>query len=347
MLKRTVSISGPDTALMVHYGQIEVSRNGERIGSFPAEDVGVLIADTPTARYTHGTLLELLRQNAAVVFCDEKHLPAGMLLPVEANSVQAQRLRAQAATKQPVLKRLWQQIIRAKIHRQAALLQELDHLEYAFLRELARKVRSGDPHNVEAQAARFYWPALFGKEFRREREGSPPNGLLNYGYMVVRAAVARALCGAGLHPSLGLHHSNKYNAFALADDLLEPLRPLVDRTVQRLVAGGQVEIDAKTKPVLLGLLAGETALSGPGSGPLLVAIERYASSLAGVFCGEGKGLEIPDVFAPAGRSTGVPPVPSGFEMPDVVAPEGGNIEKPGATPPVANEVDSVSPERAE
>jgi CRISPR-associated protein Cas1 len=117
--------------------------------------------------------------------------------------------------------------------------------------------------------------------------------------MVVRAAVARAVCGAGLHPSLGLHHSNKYNAFALADDLLEPLRPLVDRTVQRLVACGQLQVDAKTKPVLLGLLAGETAISGPGSGPLLVAIERYASSLAAVFSGESTRLEIPDVFAPA------------------------------------------------
>jgi len=329
MLKRTVSISGPDTALMVHYGQIEVSRNGERIGTFPAEDVGVLIADTPTARYTHGTLVELLRHNAAVVFCDEKHLPAGMLLPVEANSVQAQRLHAQAEAKKPLLKRLWQQIIRAKIHRQAALLQELGRLEYAFLRELARKVRSGDPQNVEAQAARFYWPALFGREFRREREGSPPNGLLNYGYMVVRAAVARALCGAGLHPSLGLHHSNKYNAFALADDLLEPLRPVVDRAVQRLVASGQVDVDAKTKPVLLGLLADESALSGPGSGPLLVAIERYASSLAAVFCGEGNGLEIPEVFASVGSKAEEPEGPrTSLEIADVFAAEGKGLEKP-------------------
>lgn len=302
MIKRTVSISGYDTALASRLGQIEVTRNGQRIGSFPAEDVGVLIVDTPRATYTHGTLLELLRHGAAVVLADEKHLPAGMLLPVEANCVQAQRLRAQADAKKPVCKRLWQQIVRAKIKHQARVLEESGRLEYAFLRELARKVRSGDPHNVEAQAARFYWPALFGKEFRREREGDAPNGLLNYGYMVVRAAVARALCGAGLHPSLGLHHANKYNAFALADDLLEPLRPLVDRTVYGLFTRGQPDVDAKTKPVLLGLLAEETVLSGPGSGPLLVGVERYAASLAGVFMGERDYLEIPDVFALAERA---------------------------------------------
>ncbi|MBI3831832.1 MAG: type II CRISPR-associated endonuclease Cas1 [Planctomycetes bacterium] len=293
MIKRTVEISGHETSLYVKNGQIEVSRNGEMLGSVPAEDIGLLIVDTPYASYSHGTLLALLEHGACVVVCGKDHLPTGLLWPMAANSLQTRRIRAQAGAKRPRLKRLWKQIVRAKIRRQARLLQDLGMLESLALQALAQTVRSGDPTNVEAQAARKYWAALFGQGFKRERAGQPPNGLLNYGYMVLRAAMARALCGAGLHPSLGIHHSNQYNAFALADDLFEPLRPIVDRAVHGLFARGLNEVDKQTKAVLLGLLTEESALTGMGRGPLLVAIDRYASSLAECFDGERTKLDIP------------------------------------------------------
>lgn len=296
MIKHTIEISGPDTALSVELGQLEIRRGDTLLGKIPIEDLGLLIVDTPSAQYSHQAVIRILDLGGAILFCNGKHLPAGLLLPMEANSLQCRRMRCQSVAGKPLLKRLWQQIVRQKIANQGSLLAELGLDGAEAIKSMVGGVRSGDPANIEAQASRRYWPALFGKEFRRSREGAPPNGLLNYGYACIRAAVARALAGAGLNPSLGIHHSNQYNSFALADDLFEPLRPLVDRSAYRLLRDGVSEVTPETKRAMLSLLAEQTAESLNGAGPLLVALERYAASLCQCYCGEADHLEIPKLW---------------------------------------------------
>ncbi len=294
MIKRTIEISGHGNHLGVTDGSLCIRRGGEVVGRAPLEDVGVLILDAATTTYTHAVLTRVLAAGAVIVPCGSDHLPAGMFLP-QNNSLQTQRLRAQASAKQPLRKRLWQQIVRAKIAHQAACLPP-DEPAGMALRAMVRQVRSGDPTNVEAQAARRYWRVFFGDpEFRRRRDGLPPNNLLNYGYMVLRAAVARALCGAGLHPSLGLHHSNRGNPFCLADDLLEPLRPLVDAVVRDVHLAGEMEVTRDAKVALLSVLT-ETVTMGGDRGPLLVALERVTASLVRCYAGEQKRLELPSLW---------------------------------------------------
>jgi CRISPR-associated protein Cas1 len=291
MIKRTVEISGHKNRLSVKLGSLIVERNGDEVGRIPLEDLGVLILDAHDTVYTHWVLAEALAAGAVVVPCGRDHLPCGLFLP-QANSLLAQRIAAQAAATLPLKKRLWKQIVQAKVCEQARALPK----ESAARRRLARlvsQVRSGDPTNVEAQAARLYWQALFGPDFRRKaRGGEPPNDVLNYGYAVVRAAVARAIAGAGLCPSLGLHHSNRANTFCLADDLLEPLRPLVDRRAKALAEEGQGRIDRHTKVALLSVLTEEVEVAGL-KGPLTVALERTTASLVDCYLGERKKLELP------------------------------------------------------
>lgn len=292
MIRRTIEVSGHDVSLALRLGQIVVTRQGEPAGQFPAEDVGVLIVDTPSAHYTHGAVLAMLGHGASIVLCDGKHMPAAIVDPLEGHHIQSERLRAQVEASLPTRKRLWQEIVQAKIRHQAGL-----HAEGETRRRLlglAAKVRSGDPENIEAQAARLHWSRWLPPEakFRRDRGGDPPNGLLNYGYMALRASVARSLAGAGLHPSLALRHQNRYNAFGLADDLMEPMRPLVDAKARELFLSGQTEITKETKAALLGLLTA-TVRCGGEEGPLMIGLERMAVSLARNLAGEEKGLLIP------------------------------------------------------
>ncbi|MCX7012537.1 MAG: type II CRISPR-associated endonuclease Cas1 [Candidatus Sumerlaeota bacterium] len=293
-MKRTIEVSGVDTALALHDRQIVARRNGETIGRFPAEDVGLLIVDTPTATYTHGALVGLLQQGAMVVLCGPNHLPVSIVAPLEANTILAERLRAQIESSVPTRKSAWKEIVQAKIRHQADILEDAEAA--AHLRRLADRVRSGDPDNVEAQAARLYWASWLGPDesFRRFREGPPPNNLLNYGYMALRASVARAVCGAGLHPALGLQHGNRYDAFALADDLMEPLRPLVDWKVRILWRQGVTELARESKQALLEILTHTCETDGQ-TGPLQIALERLAVSLvARLEGGEGQ-LRIPRI----------------------------------------------------
>jgi CRISPR-associated protein Cas1 len=210
--------------------------------------------------------------------------------------VQAERFARQAAAALPTRKRLWRQIVRAKIRAQAALLKSL-HGSTFGLEALVPLVKSGDPKNVEAQASRRYWPALFAdKSFRRDVDANDQNRYLNYGYAVIRAVIARAICAAGLHPSLGLHHHNRYNAFCLADDLLEPLRPLADSAALKVLRtrGPDAPMDRETKEILLGFLTRRYELEGE-SRTLFDLAARTAASLAAVFNGEGKKLLIPEI----------------------------------------------------
>jgi CRISPR-associated protein Cas1 len=294
MIKRIVEISQAKTYLSVRYGQLLLKQNGELQSSIPCEDIGVLLVDHQGTSYTHCVFTELLRCGAAIVLCGNNHHPTGMLLPIESNSIQTERFRHQIKVKEPVKKRLWKQIIQAKIKHQASLAGK-DSDIYKSLMTLRHHVRSGDPENIEAQASRKFWPAyLQDVTFHRNIDGPPPNNMLNYGYMVMRAAVARALCSAGLLPSLGIHHRNRYNAFCLADDLLEPFRGFVESKVRDIFQdnGPIDDLDQPTKAKLLEVLYEEVNIGG-FKGPLMVGLHRTAASLQRCFAGEQKNLDLP------------------------------------------------------
>ena len=296
MIKRIIEISQARTHLSIRYGQLIIKREGEQVSSIPCEDIGVLLVDHGGVTYTHSVFTELLRCGAAVVLCGGNHHPSGMLLPIESNSVQTERFRQQIEAKEPVKKRLWKQIIRAKIKHQAKLVGK-DSDVYKTLMVLRERVRSGDPENVEAQASRKFWPVYMQDfEFRRDINGRPPNNLLNYGYMVMRAAVARALCSAGLLPSLGIHHRNRYNAFCLADDMLEPFRGFVEAKAREICEGEGVpeELEQPIKAKLLEVLY-EPVVIGGFKGPLMVGLHRTMASLQRCFASEQKKLDLPEL----------------------------------------------------
>jgi len=298
MIKKIIEISEAGAHLAVRHAQLIVKRDGAQISSIPCEDVGVLLVDHIGVTYTHCVFTELLRCGAAVVLCGGNHQPTGMLLPIESNILQTERFREQIEAKEPVKKRLWRQIVRAKIKHQARLIGQ-DSDVYKVLMVLRDKVRSGDPENIEAQASKKFWPAYVQdiiSEFHRDIEGRPPNNMLNYGYMVMRAAVARALCSAGLLPCLGIHHRNRYNAFCLADDMLEPFRGFAEHKVRDICKTNGVP-DELTQPVkarLLEVLYEPVTIAG-FEGPLMVGLHRTMASLQRCFAGEQKELDLPEI----------------------------------------------------
>jgi CRISPR-associated protein Cas1 len=299
MIKRCIEVSGGPTHLALRDRQLVLSREGSQLATIPIEDLGVLVVDHPACTYTHGALVALTEHNVAVVISGANHHPAGLLAPFEGHSTQGEAIAAQASASKAARERLWREIVRGKITAQAAVLERIG-AEAGGLRELARRVKPGDPDNLEAQAAQRYWRHAMGEGFRRSRDGDPPNNLLNYGYTVLRAATARAVCGAGLSPSLGIHHRNRYNAFALADDLMEPLRPTVDFAVRGLWNGGTVALEKETRAALIEVLATPVIWKEEKS-PLMVAMQRYAASVREVLAGEIKHPIIPQ------------PLPSGEE----------------------------------
>jgi CRISPR-associated protein Cas1 len=292
MIKRTIDISDGPTFLQIENDQLVLTREKRELARIPCEDVGVLLIDNRATTYTHSAMTRLLSYGAVVVFCDEKHLPCGILLPVADNELLAERLRTQVAAKVPLKKQLWRQIIIHKIKGQAENLPP-DHVVRRRLLQLSTEVKSGDTSNCEGHAGRFYWPALMGESFRRDPDGIPPNGLLNYGYMVLRAACARAIVAGGLNPALGLHHSNRSNPFCLADDLIEVFRPRVDAVVLRIMKEGGGFIDKPTKEKLLFLLSETITVAGQ-SGPMMVCLHRVVSSLVRCYAGEQKALDLPE-----------------------------------------------------
>lgn len=264
--------------------------------TFPIEDIGVLILDNKRITITHGLLESLLRNNCAVITCDSVSMPTGLLLPLDGHTLQNERFRAQVDCSKPLRKQLWQQTVQAKISNQAAMLHRLTDAEVGNMRAWVQLVRSDDADNLEARAAAYYWRNFFPEfpGFVRGREGDPPNNLLNYGYAILRAVVARALVGSGLLPTLGIHHHNKYNAYCLADDVMEPYRPYVDELV-KTVARKQKAIDELTtdlKRELLAIPVLDVTINGKRS-PLMVAASLTASSLAKCFAGETKNIVYP------------------------------------------------------
>lgn len=306
MIKRTLEISRESVHLAVQHDQLKLVRHEPESGilaSVPCEDIGLLLVDHPETTYSQAALARLLEFGAAVVVCGRNHLPAGLLLPLSGHTEVVHRLREQIEAGLPLRKRLWRQIVVAKVRAQARQLDEVCPGRRKLL-ALAREVKSGDPTNIEAQAAKIYWAhwlespslALRANEaapFHRDPDGTDPiNVLLHYGYAVLRAAVARALVGAGLHPALGLHHANRSNAFCLADDLMEPLRPMVDGRVRELHRQGKEQLERSTKAVLLELLTAEVRV-GDTAGPLMVGLHRTAASLVRCYQGEEDRLLLP------------------------------------------------------
>ena len=297
MIKRTLEISRAPAHLSVRNEQLILKRDGQTVGQVPCEDIGVVLVDHPQTTYTHGALAKLAESDAAVVICGRDHLPAAILLPMIDHSRLVWRLDAQLAVSRPLRKQLWKQLVVAKIEAQAANLP-VDLPAHRKLLALTRQVCSGDPTNIEAQAAKVYWANwLWQEEFRRDPDGTGLNSFLNYGYAVVRAALARAIVAAGLLPSLGLHHRNRSNPFCLADDLIEPLRPVVDDRVRELYRQGYEELNQPAKAAILEILADRVALarSNPeeSTGPLMVQLHRYVASLVRCYTGHARHLAIP------------------------------------------------------
>lgn len=303
MIKKTICFSNP-AYLSLRNGQLVVKipahdDEAERKASLPIEDLGVVVLDHQQITVTSGAIAALLENNAAVVTCDEKHIPTGLVLPLEGHTVQQERFEAQITASLPLRKQLWQQTIVQKIRNQAAVLREMTGAEVRNMLVWASDVRSGDPTNLEGRAAAYYWAKLLKQEdekFIRDRSGLWPNAMLNYGYAILRAVVARALVSSGLLPTLGIHHHNRYNAFCLADDVMEPYRPYVDRLVMRLMEKhpDAEEITTEIKRDLLTIPTIEVVIGGQRS-PLMVAVSSTTASLAKCYSGELRKIAYPQI----------------------------------------------------
>ena len=296
MTDRMIDLSDEPARLSVRNALLVIRRDGREDVAIPLADLAVLIVSHPQVAFTHAVLSGIAAAGGSFVTCNEKHLPVAMLLPLETHSTQAERFALQANAALPVKKRLWRQIVRAKIRAQANLLKKIRGTDLG-LPALISRVHSGDPENIEAQASRSYWTALFADpDFRRDHDAQDINRHLNYGYAVLRAITARAICAAGLHPCLGLHHHNRYDPFCLADDLMEPFRPLVDGVVAGLTdtCGKLFPLDRQSKTALLEGLTGCLMIEGE-SRTLFDVLSRTASSLAAVFMDERRELVLPEV----------------------------------------------------
>ncbi|MFV0681419.1 type II CRISPR-associated endonuclease Cas1 [Ottowia sp.] len=294
MIDRIVEIADDRRHLLVHRGFMVVrDTEGERaeLGQVPLDDISAVIANAHGITYTNNLLVALAERGAPFVLCGANHNAVGMLLTLNGHHVQARRIEAQVAATLPMRKRLWASIVKSKLEQQAAALEAIG-APTAPLNALVSKVRSGDPDNIEAQGARRYWGLLFGADFRRDSGGDGRNALLNYGYTVVRAAAARAVVAAGLHPSLGLHHSNDSNAMRLVDDLMEPFRPLIDLRVWQLCRAHEARVTPESKRALVRTLYDDMQTAA-GVTPVTVCLQKLATSLAQVFEGVRDKLDLP------------------------------------------------------
>jgi len=291
MVGRVVEIATDGRHLSIARGFLVVTERGEEIGRLAMDDVAAVVANAHGLTYSNNALVELCGRGVPVVLCGANHMPAAIVWPVDAHHMQTGRMGDQVGASLPLKKRLWAQIVRAKIQAQGAALASAGAPSGGF-HLLSRKVRSGDPDNVEAEAARRYWPLLFGEGFRRDTDAGGTNGLLNYGYAVLRAGTARAVMAAGLHPGFGLMHSNRSNPMVLVDDLMEPFRPTVDREVLRLVQSGTTEVDRDAKAALARIMVIDLP-TAHGLSPLMVCAERLVQSLARAFAAERDSLDLP------------------------------------------------------
>lgn len=308
MIKRTLCFSNPaylslrNSQLVIKLPEVETNSSlpegfkTEIVKTIPIEDIGVVVLDNKRITITQGVLEALLENNCAVITCNESHLPIGMHLPLVGNSTQTERMRNQIEASLPLKKQLWQQTISAKILNQATILKQIRGTEVRNMLKWASEVKSGDSENLEARAAVYYWQNAFPmiEDFSRSREGVSPNNLLNYGYAILRAIVARALVSSGLLTTLGIHHRNKYNAYCLADDIMEPYRPYVDRLVMQLYDKYPdcKELTKEQKAELLQIPVLDVMISNKRS-PLMIAVSITTSSLQKCYAGESRKIIYP------------------------------------------------------
>jgi len=310
MIKRTLYFGNPaylgktNRQLVIRLPEVEKNETlpeqfkKDAVTTIPIEDIGVIMIDHQQVTITQGLLSELLDNNVAVIVCNETHHPTGLMLPLDVHHIQQERFKVQIEATEPLKKHLWQQTVIMKIKNQAALLEKTGK-DPGKLLYYAHKVKSGDPENCEGRAALNYWGLLFSEDFlfSRDRNGDPPNNLLNYGYAILRATTARCLVGSGMLPTLGIHHSNKYNAYCLADDIMEPYRPYVDQIVLDIVniVKDYSELTTEIKKMLLGLCSIDIELEGERS-PLMVGMQRTTASLAQCFEGERRKIVYPELI---------------------------------------------------
>ena len=310
MIKRTLYFGNP-AYLSVKLEQLEIrfpevenclnlldSIKEQSVKRIPIEDIGVVVLDNRQITITQGALAKLLDNNVAVITCDEHRMPSGLMLPLSCNTTQSERFQEQIEASTPLKKQLWQQTIQAKIFNQSVVLRKLRNLDCENMESWAKQVKSGDSDNLEGRAAAFYWQNLYGhiKGFRRDREGVPPNNLLNYGYAILRAVVARSLVGSGLIPTLGIHHHNRYNAYCLADDIMEPYRPYVDVLVDEIVDSGIdcSRLTTEIKSKLLTIPVQDVVINGRRS-PLMIGVGITTASLYKCYSGELRKIAYPTI----------------------------------------------------
>lgn len=310
MIKRTLFFTNP-AYLSVSNDQLVVKmisekspkegdtqKNEAQQKTIPIEDIGFVVIDNPRIIITSGVFSALLENNAAVITCNYKHMPTGMMLSLDGNSIQNERFREQLDASIPLRKQLWQQTVSMKIKNQAKVLLDYTDEETECMNVWSRNVRSGDPENLEARAAAYYWKYLFNEisGFNRDREGVYPNNLLNYGYAILRSVIARALVGSGLLPTIGIHHHNRYNSYCLADDIMEPYRPFVDELVIQIMEEfpGETELTKNIKARLLTIPTLDVTIKGKRS-PLMIAASMTTASLAKCYEGAIRQIEYPEL----------------------------------------------------
>lgn len=304
MLKKTLYFSNPaylskkQKQLVIKMEGMTDARGLPGPRTIPLEDIGMVVLDNPQITLSHGLISELSKEGAVVVSCDEKHLPNGMLLPMNGSHVQSQRWRAQLEATKELKDRLWKQTVEAKIQNQLLHLRERESVMGKMV-YYKQNVQDGDSANAEGQAAAFYWKHIFPEldSFQRDRLGTPPNQLLNYGYAILRALTARCLAGSGLLVTLGIHHQNKYNSYCLADDIMEPYRPVVDRIVAAMISNGEdfTELNTDAKKQLLGVMTSDIKI-GRQKSVVSRAMQRTCLSLANVFTGAGRKILYPVLY---------------------------------------------------
>lgn len=310
MIKKTLYFGNPaylslrNKQLVIRLPEVESGNmpdemKREAITTVPIEDIGVVVLDNRQITITQGLVAALLQNTTALITCDDRRMPTGLFLPLQGNTVQNERFRSQLEASQPLRKQLWQQTVRAKIENQAAVLRLYTVKSVARMYTMADNVKSGDSDNFEAQAAVYYWKNVFTDipTFIRDQNGEPPNNLLNYGYAILRAVVARALVSSGLLPVYGIHHHNRYNPYCLADDIMEPYRPYVDMQVLHIMQQYEEipeNLPKEMKRDLLSIPVIDTMIGGKKR-PLMIAVSETTASLAKCFAGELRKISYPTI----------------------------------------------------
>ena len=298
MIKRTIAFLNPAYLSLRNAQMVVKLEKGDdaETRTLPIEDLGVVLLDHRQITITHGLMAALLENNVALITCDERHLPVGLMLPLEGNSIQSERFKNQLEASVPLRKQLWQQTIECKIHNQASVLRQTSGAEIGNMRHWERNVHSDDNMNLEGRAAAYYWKNMFPvfDKFTRDPDGDWPNPLLNYGYAILRAIIARALVCSGLLPTLGIHHKNRYNAYCLADDIMEPYRPCVDLLVVKILNEHPElrELTTDAKRQLLSIPTLDVVMGGQRS-PLMIAATQTTASLAKCYAGEIRKISYP------------------------------------------------------